>query len=444
MTPSSALDIRQFIDDRPVGRYQLLVATMCGLIVFVDGFDAQAMGFVAPALIAELKVSRGVLGSVISSGLIGMMIGALVSGPLADRIGRKPVLIACTLIFGVGSLLTATAQSVESLMAWRAVTGLGMGGAMPNAIALTSEYMPRRRRAGAVTTMICGFSLGAAVGGLVAASIIPRFGWASVFVVGGVIPIVIAIVSAYVLPESIRFLLVRGGRDSLARQLLSRVSPGAVVTGPLSPGHDEHPASGSFVVSELFTNGRAVATTLIWVIYFMNLLNLYFLNSWLPTIISDAGIPVETAIRLTSLFQIGGIGGALVLGRLLDRTFSFWILAACYSWAAAFVYSIGHAGASVPLLAVTITCAGVGIIGGQNASHALSSEFYPTRIRSTGVGWALGIGRIGSIVGPLVGGLLLAQNTPMRDVFWAAVIPATLATLAAAGIAMTRRTAGGG
>ena len=143
----------------------------------------------------------------------------------------------------------------------------------------------------------------------------------------------------------------------------------------------------------------------------MNLLNLYFLNSWLPTIISDAGIPVETAIRLTSLFQIGGIGGAVVLGRLLDRTFSFWILAACYSWAAAFVYSIGHAGASVPLLALTITCAGVGIIGGQNASHALSSEFYPTRIRSTGVGWALGIGRIGSIVGPMVGGLLLSQNT---------------------------------
>ena len=204
------------------------------------------------------------------------------------------------------------------------------------------------------------------------------------------------------------------------------------MTGPLSPGHDEHAPSqrdsahapGSFIVAELFTNGRAMATTLIWVIYFMNLLNLYFLNSWLPTIISDAGIPVDTAIRLTSLFQIGGIGGAVVLGRLLDRTFSFWILAACYSWAAAFVYSIGHAGASVPLLALTITCAGVGIIGGQNASHALSSEFYPTRIRSTGVGWALGIGRIGSIVGPLVGGLLLAQNTPMRDVFWAAVIPA--------------------
>jgi AAHS family 4-hydroxybenzoate transporter-like MFS transporter len=171
----------------------------------------------------------------------------------------------------------------------------------------------------------------------------------------------------------------------------------------------------------------------------MNLLNLYFLNSWLPTILSDAGIRVETAIRLTSLFQIGGIAGAVVLGQLLDRSFTFWILAACYAWAAAFVYAIGHAGASVSWLAVTIACAGVGIIGGQNASHALSSEFYPTRIRSTGVGWALGIGRIGSIVGPVVGGLLLAQNTPMRDVFWAAVIPACIATAAAAGVAFTRR-----
>jgi MFS transporter, AAHS family, 4-hydroxybenzoate transporter len=441
VSSTAALDIRRFIDDRPVSRYQLLVAVMCGLIVFVDGFDAQAMGFVAPALTAAMGISRGVLGSVISSGLVGMMIGALVSGPLADRIGRKPVLVACALVFGVGSLLTATAQSIESLMLWRAITGLGMGGAMPNAIALTSEYMPRRRRAGAVTMMICGFSLGAAVGGFVAASIIPRFGWPSVFIVGGVIPIVIAVASVALLPESIRFLLVRGRAESRARAYLARIAPGENLAGPLSPGGDEHPSTGlgagassTFIVAELFTNGRAVVTTLIWVIYFMNLLNLYFLNSWLPTIISDAGIPVETAIRLTSLFQIGGIVGAVGLGRLLDRTFSFAILAGCYAWAAAFVYAIGHSGASVPLLAVTIVCAGIGIIGGQNASHALSSEFYPTHMRSTGVGWALGIGRIGSIVGPLVGGLLLAQNTPMRNVFWAAVIPALIAA-AAAGIA---------
>jgi MFS transporter, AAHS family, 4-hydroxybenzoate transporter len=444
--PSTAtVDIRRFIDERPVSRYQLLVAVMCGLIVFVDGFDAQAMGYVAPALTTAMKISRNVLASVISSGLVGMMIGALVSGPLADRIGRKPVLIGCSLIFGLGSLLTATAQSVESLMAWRAITGLGMGGAMPNAIALTSEYMPQRRRAGAVTMMICGFSLGAAVGGFVAASIIPVFGWPSVFVVGGIMPIAIAMASFVVLPESIRFLLVRGGKESLARAYLSRMAPAEAVAGPLSPGSDESTSTrlgagtGRFIVAELFSNGRALATILIWVIYFMNLLNLYFLNSWLPTIISDAGIPQATAIRLTSLFQVGGIAGAIVLGRLLDRTFSFWILAACYAWAAAFVYAIGHSGASVAMLAVTIACAGVGIIGGQNASHALSSEFYPTHMRSTGVGWALGIGRIGSIVGPVIGGLLLTQNTPMRDVFWAALIPALIAAAAAAAIAAFKR-----
>src|SRR6185503_12556867 len=240
-----------------------------------------------------------------------------------------------------------------------------------------------------------------------------RFGWPSVFIVGGIIPIVIAVASFALLPESIRFLLVRGGMESRARAYLARIAPGEAIAHSLSPGQDAQDARGAFIVGELFTNGRAMATVLIWVVYFMNLLNLYFLNIWLPTIISDAGIPVDTAIRLTALFQIGGIAGAVVLGRLLDHTFSFWILAACYTWAAAFVYAIGHSGASVSLLAVTIACAGVGIIGGQNASHALSSEFYPTHIRSTGVGWALGIGRIGSIVGPVLGGLLLTQNTPM-------------------------------
>jgi len=436
--PDTVLDIRKFIDERPVGRYQWLVAGMCALIVFVDGFDAQAMGFVAPALSAALQIPRGVLGSVISSGLVGMMVGALVSGPLADRVGRKPVLVISVLVFGIGSLLTATAESVNTLMAFRVLTGLGMGGAMPNAIALTSEYMPRRRRAGAVTMMMCGFSLGAAVGGLVAAAIIPRYGWESVFVVGGVVPIAIAAAAFLLLPDSIRFLVVKGGEDARVRQYLARLAPGAAIPAQLSPGGHEHP-SGGFLVKQLFTEGRTVPTVLIWTVYFMNLLNLFFLNSWLPTIISDAGIPVGTAIRLTSLFQIGGIGGALVLGRVLDRHFSFAVLAACYVWAAVCIYLIGAAGASVPLLALTITCAGVGIIGGQNASHALSSEFYPTRMRSTGVGWALGIGRIGSIVGPVVGGQLLAQGTGMRQVFWAATIPAVIAAMAAAGVAAARR-----
>ena len=367
-----------------------------------------------------------------------MMIGALLSGPIADKVGRKPVLVVCALTFGVGSLLTATAQSVEALTTFRVLTGFGMGGAMPNAIALTSEYMPRRRRPTAVIAMICGFSLGAALEVRGARS--SPFGWQSVFVVGGVVPILIAVASFFLLPESIRFLLVKGGEDERARRYLARMAPQVIIPRQLSPGVDEHQGSGGvFVVKQLFTEGRAAGTALIWVVYFMNLLNLYFLTSWLPTIISDAGIPVSTAILLTTLFQVGGVGGALVLGRVLDRHFSFWVLAACYLWAAVCVLLIGKVGASVPALALTIACAGVGIIGGQNASHALTAEFYPTRIRSTGVGWALGIGRIGSIVGPILGGQLLVQGTAIRQVFWAAAVPALIATAAAAGVSFIRR-----
>jgi len=413
---------------------------MCGLIVSIDGFDAQAMGYVAPALTAALHIPRSVLGSVISSGLVGMMIGALMSGPIADRVGRKPVLVVSALTFGIGSLFTATAHSVEALTAFRVLTGLGMGGAMPNAIALTSEYMPRRRRAAAVTSMICGFSLGAALGGFVAASLIPRFGWESVFIVGGGLPILIAAAGFFLLPESIRFLPDKGGEDERARRYLARMAPGAVLPRDLSPGLDEQPSgAGAFLVKQLFTEGRAATTALIWVVYSMNLLNLYFLTSWLPTIISDAGTPVRTAILLTALFQVGGIGGTIVLGRVLDRYFSFWILAACYLWAAVSVLLIGRLSASIPVLAFTIASAGLGIIGGQNLSHALTADVYPTRMRSTGVGWALGIGRIGSIVGPILGGLLLVRGTAIRQVFWAAAIPALIATAAAASVTFFRR-----
>jgi AAHS family 4-hydroxybenzoate transporter-like MFS transporter len=250
---------------------------------------------------------------------------------------------------------------------------------------------------------------------------------------------VIAVAAFVWLPDSIRFLLVKGGADDRVRSHLARIAPGVSLPQTLSAGPDESRPQGAFAVTQLFAARRATGTILIWVVYFMNLLNLYFLNSWLPTIISDANVPVATAIRLTALFQIGGIGGALVLGALLDRVFSFWILAGCYLWAAVCVFFIGAASGSTLMLGLTIASAGLGIIGGQNACHALTASFYPVTIRSTGVGWALGIGRIGSIVGPVLGGLLVARGTPIGRVFWAAAIPALIATLAAAGIASLTR-----
>ena len=432
MKPATVTDISRLIDEQPFSRHQLLVAVMCGALVFMDGFDAQAMGFVAPALTAQLGITRLALGPVISFGLFGMMIGALVGGPLADRFGRKPVLVACSFAFGVCTLLTATATTLQELGIFRLLTGLGLGGAMPNAIALTSEYMPRRFRATAVTTMFAGFSMGAAVGGFVAAALIRQYGWQSVFIVGGVFPIIIGLVALVALPESLRFLVVKGGNEQKVAQYLHKIAPNVAVSQNLAVGPDEH-SSGGFVVGQLFMDGRGPITALLWVMFFMNLLNLYFLNSWLPTVMNDIGIRVETAILITTLFQIGGAIGAIGLGRIIDRRASFRILAWTYLTAAISIFLIGQSGATLGLLVITVFAAGFGIVGGQTSSNALAAEFYPTAMRSTGLGWALGVGRIGSIIGPTLGGVLLSSlgGGQTRQIFWFAAVPALVATCAA-------------
>lgn len=430
MNQTAVADFRQFIDAQPLGRFQVGVATICAALIFMDGYDAQVMGFVAPALIAQLHITRAAFGPVVSIGLVGMMVGGLVGGPLADRFGRKPVLVGCTFAFGLFSLLTATATSFESLAAFRLLTGLGLGGAMPNSIAITSEYMPKRLRATAITTMFVGMPLGGSLGGFVAAALIPRYGWQSVFVVGGVVPLFIGAWVLAALPESIRFLILKGGEDGRVAGLLSRIAPASVSHGKFSVATGEHRVGG-FIVRQLFAAGRGTVTVLLWVMFFMNLLALFFLLSWLPILMHDNGIAVQTAILVTAVAQIGNAIGGILLGRLIDWRSTFRILGWTYLGAGVGIVLIGEAGGSLGLLIPMVLATGFCVGGGQTAANALAAEFYPTAIRSTGVGWALGIGRIGSIIGPTVGGLLLAGGIATRQIFWVAAVPALIATAAA-------------
>ena len=257
-----AIDVADFIDRQPVGGFQLRLLLTCAAVLFLDGFDTQAIGYVAPALAREWGLTKGALGPVFSAGLFGLMIGALLLGPLADRIGRKRIIILSTLAFGICALATAFVHDVNALLAIRFLTGLGLGGAMPNAIAMTSEFNPRRRRATMVMIMFCGFSVGAALGGLLAAALIPHFGWRSVFVVGGVAPLLLVPILALRLPESVRFLALTGRADEEVAGLLRSISPTAVFA-PATRFVVQEPELPGIPVVHLFRDGRTPVTLLL-------------------------------------------------------------------------------------------------------------------------------------------------------------------------------------
>ncbi len=429
-----AIDVAAFIDAQPVGRFQLRLLLTCAMVLFLDGFDTQAIGFVAPALAREWGLSKGALGPVFSAGLFGLMIGALLFGPLADRVGRRKIILLSTLAFGLGALVTALVHDVGALIAIRFLTGLGLGGAMPNAIALTSEFNPRRRRATMVMIMFCGFSLGAALGGFLAAALIPLFGWRSVFVVGGTAPLLLAPVLAVTLPESVRFLALTSRVDTRVARLLALVNPRAVFA-PATRFVVDEPELAGIPVLHLFKGGRTLATLLLWVVFFMSLLDLYLLSNWLPTVLNDLGASVSAAAAIGSMLQVGGVVGTLALGSIIDR-FSFRALALVYFIAVFAAGAIGQLGHSAVLVTIAIFAAGFCIVGGQIAANALAAGFYPTSVRATGVGWALGVGRVGAIVGPLVAGATLEMRLfglglGMASIFIVAAAAALCASLAA-------------
>jgi AAHS family 4-hydroxybenzoate transporter-like MFS transporter len=430
----TTLSISEAIDSCPLGGFQIRVVGLCALIAFVEGFDAQSAGYVAPVLARAWSLSHETMGLFFSLGLFGLMLGAMLVAPLADRVGRRPTLLACLVAFGVSSISMAVSSSVEMLFFFRFLTGLGLGGAMPNVIALTSEYVPHRIRSLMVVLMFNGFILGSIVAGVTAARLASDLGYQPVFLIGGILPLLLVAGMAILLPESVRFLASKDNQQHRVAALMRKVNP--LLPSDAVYVLDDHSAV-RMSVRALFQHGRAKRTVLLWVLVFCSLLDLFLLTNWLPTQIARLGVPLWTAILLGALLQVGGMAG-IVQGWMIDWWGPARTLALAYLVAAIAIAGLAYAGNSVPLLAVAVFCAGFGIVGGQTAANPVAVVSYPTEIRSTGVGWFLGIGRLGSIVGPALAGHLLTIGWSNKDIFMLATIPALVAAGAAFGLSQFR------
>ncbi len=432
MPNRGSIDVSQLIDARPIGAFQLRVFLLCAAVLFVDGFDVQSITYIAPALSREWGLARGALGPTFSAGLVGVMVGALLLAPLADRIGRRRVIIYSCIAFGVGTLLTVWVGSLGQLLVLRLLTGLGLGGALPNAIALASEYAPHKRRATVVTFVGSGISLGAIGAGMAAAQLIASVGWRAVFVVGAVLPLLLAAALAAALPESLRFLALVPQRVAEARSLLRRLRPGLTVAADAHVTAGDS-AGGKATLADLFKGRRGTTTLLIWVAFFMSLLNVYLAINWLPTSLSSSGFTVTQAAVMTSLYHVGGVGGTYALGLLMDRlgAHRMQIFAMLVAVVGLYVFATVP-GMSQWTTTSVLMLAGFGVVGGQVGVNALASMTYPVAIRSTGLGWALGIGRIGSIVGPAIGGVMLATAEDPRSVYLVCIVPTLIGIIAVA------------
>jgi AAHS family 4-hydroxybenzoate transporter-like MFS transporter len=421
------VNVTEIVDNSQVRGFQVGVYVLCGLCLIMDGFDVQSWGYVAPSLFAEWGIPSAV-GRVASFTLTGVLIGSLLLSMLADKIGRRPVLIGATLYFSALTLITARVTSLEQLLIVRFIAGLGLGAIMPNAVALVGEYSPRRSRVMAMLVVSNGFTIGAALAGFIATYLIPRFGWRSVFYFGGTVPLAIGLLMFVGLPESLQFLTLHNKKLDSVRRWLKRVEP-AVTIGPDTRFTVNEEQKKGVPIITLFHEGRAVGTLLLWTMQFMNLMNLYFLSTWLPTIARGMGMATTAALMVGTMFQTGGAVGSVAIGWPIQRYGFFGVLIACFLGASLTIGLVGQPGLTAAMLFVIVFIAGFGILGGQAGNNALAATYYPTDLRSTGVGAALGVGRIGSILGPSIAEFMRPRYTT-QQLFLVFAVPAFLSAVA--------------
>lgn len=426
-TPGSApgtIDVGEVIDTSPVRPLHYGIFTLCALCMIMDGFDVQALGFVAPAIIGEWKIAPSALGPVFAASNFGVLVGQLTFTMLADKIGRRPVLIAGTIAFSMLVILTGMVNTIPQLLVMRFVAGTALGSIIPNATALIGEFSPRAVRIRLLVYIGIGFTLGAAIGGFVAAWMIPVFGWRWVFYFGGGVPLIIAAMMWVWLPESLTLLVVRNKNLDYVAKWVKKLRPTVQLSSSTRFVVKEESRKG-VPVMHIFRDGRGLATVMLWVVFFMNLFNLYSLASWVPTVVTGAGYSTRTAVLVGTMIQVGGTISPFLMAWLVMRSGFIPVLTCAFVMAAVSIGAIGQIiNVSLALLVVAVTIAGACITGSQPSLNALGATFYPTYLRSTGLGWALGIGRAGSIVGPYMAGKFLAWEWTSQQIFMALTVPA--------------------
>ena len=427
MSQTQRLDVRELINTNPLSRYQKLVIFLGFCVIALDGFDIAIMGFIAPTLKQEWGVSNHELGFVISTALIGLALGALFSGPLADWLGRKKIIINSVFFFGFWTIATAFSQNIEQMIFFRFMTGLGLGAAMPNMSTLVSEYAPERQRSFIITVIFCGFTFGAAIGGFAASWLIPQFGWHSLMALGGILPLLFAPLLIWKLPESARFLVIKQAPVARIHAILQRCYPGQVSENVsfILPQQPIKSSAMRIVLSRDYLFG----SLMLWLIYFMGLFLVYILGSWLPTLVKEIGLTVSQAAVMTALYQAGGTVGSLFAGWLMDKINPHRALGIIYTVGGLFTMAIGYAGVNFPLLCSLAFISGACLNGANTGMNALSARFYPTQARATGSSWMHGVGRIGAILSAFAGAEMLAMGLDFRSVFLILGIPAALTVL---------------
>ena len=422
------LDVGRLIDQRRLGMFHWTLVVMAFCIMMLDGYDIGAAAFAAPALIREFHVGRAELGPLFSASLIAGLFGPAIFGFLSDRIGRKPVIVAGALYFGAFTLLSVAVGSFRELILLRFIAGIGISGLLPIVVALVNEYAPRRVRATLVVVCFCGVTLGGGLPGVVSAAYMAEYGWRLLFWIGGLMPILVGLVLWAALPESLKFLALRPERRARLVRALRRLAP-EVQVGPetrVFVGGEAH--QQKFSVGALFRGRLAWLTPLFWVSSFLSLLVFYFVNQWTPVLLSSAGITPSQAAIATSLFQFGGTAGGLAIMRPLDK-WGFIPVPLLFGIGAPVLVAIALAGEAPVLVMALMFLAGFCLLGLQFGNIACETMIYPTAVRSWGVGAAFAMGRVGSAIGPLVGGMLIGMKLAPQELFMIAAVPLVIGCL---------------